>query len=110
MKKLSIVAGLALMIAAGLVGQSVSAEEVTLNGTIMCAKCKLKKDDAKECQDVLVTKDETGAATEYYVTKNDVAKSFGHNCSGEVPATITGEVTEKDGRKWIAASKIEKAS
>jgi hypothetical protein len=109
MKKLTIVSSLVLAMAVGVLGHA-AAEEVTLNGTIMCAKCVLKKADAKECQDVLVTKDEAGTATEYYVTKNDVSKSFGHNCTGEVPATVTGEVTEKDGRKWIAPSKIEKAS
>jgi hypothetical protein len=110
MKNLTIVASLALALVVGFLGQSLAAEEVTLNGTIMCAKCKLKKPDAKECQDVLITKDDAGAATEYYVAKTDVSKEFGHNCTGEVPATVTGEVTEKEGRKWITPSKMEKTS
>ena len=109
MKNLTIMTSLALALAIGVLGQSLAAEEVTLNGTILCAKCKLKKADAKECQDVLVTKDDKGTTTEYYVAKGDVSKEFGHNCTGEVPATVTGEVTEKDGRKWITPSKMEKA-
>jgi len=44
---------------------------------------------------------------EYYVEKNDVAKTFGHVCGGEKPAVVTGKVTEKDGKKWISATKME---
>ena len=29
---------------------------------------------------------------------------------GEAKATVTGEVSEKDGMKWITASKIEKTT
>jgi hypothetical protein len=28
--------------------------------------------------------------------------------TGEVPAIVTGTVSEKDGKKWLAATKIEK--
>jgi hypothetical protein len=100
--------GLAAVLMIGLVAAPVSAEEMTLNGSVMCAKCKLKKADAKECQDVLVVKSDQGATVEYYVAKNAVSKEFGHVCNGETAATVTGEVTEKDGKKWIAPSKMEK--
>ncbi len=83
------------------------AAEETLTGKIMCAMCTLKKADAKECQDVLVVTDANGAVTEYYVEKNAVAEKAGDVCTGEVPATITGTVSEKDGKKWITPSKIE---
>jgi hypothetical protein len=98
---------LALVVAFGFTTLA-QAAEATYNGKVMCAKCTLKKADAKECQDVLVVTDAAGAKTEYYVAKNDVAKAFGHVCSGENPAVVTGEVTEKDGKKWITASKMEK--
>ncbi len=83
-----------------------TAEEVTLKGNIVCAKCTLKKADAKECQDVLVVGQDQ-AKKEYYITKNEVAEKFGHQCKGEKPAVVTGQVAEKDGKTWITASKIE---
>ena len=79
-----------------------------LSGTLVCAKCALNKADAHECQDVLIVADANGAKTEYYVTKNEVAEKSGEACTLEIKATVTGTVSEKDGRKWIAPSKIEK--
>lgn len=98
--------GLALALVVGLVASAPAGDEMTVTGKIMCAKCSLKKADAKECQDVLVVKD-GDTTTEYYVEKNDVAKAFGHVCSGEKAAVVTGKVMEKDGKKWISASKME---
>jgi len=86
-----------------------AASETTLTGKVMCAKCTLKKADAKECQDVLVVSG--GAAKgEYYIVKNDVAEKFGHVCSSKKAAKVTGTVAEKDGKKWITASAMEAAS
>lgn len=104
--------GLALALVMGLAAASVSAEEMTLNGSIMCAKCVLKKADATECQNVLVVKDAKDAkvSAEYYIAKNAVSEKFGHVCTNEVPATVTGTISEKDGKKWIAPSKMEKVT
>jgi len=96
----------ALALVAGFTATAVAAEE-TLTGKLMCAKCSLKKAGQDKCQDVLVTTDAAGKTAEYYVEKNDVAKSFGHTCQGEKAAVVTGTVTEKDGKKWIAASRME---
>jgi len=98
--------GLALALVVGFVAAATAAE-TTLTGKVMCAKCTLKKADADKCQDVLVTKDEAGTVSEYYIEKNDVAKAYGHTCQGEKPAVVTGTVTEKDGKKWIAPTKME---
>lgn len=84
-----------------------SADDVTLKGEMVCARCYLNKPDAKECQDVLLVKD-THATTEYYVTKNKVSQDSGEACTQAIPATIVGRVSERDGRKWITASKITK--
>lgn len=84
------------------------AADETLKGDMVCAKCFLKKPDTKECQDVLLVPNASGAPTEYYVTKNDVAKESGEACTTKIPATITGTVSEKNGRKWITAAKIVK--
>jgi hypothetical protein len=93
----------ALALVVGFVSTAVADETVT--GKLTCAKCSLKKAD--QCQDVLITTDAAGKTTEYYVEKNDVAKAYGHTCKGEKPATVTGAVSEKDGKKWIAATKME---
>ena|SRR5687767_5861802 len=79
----------------------------TLKGEMVCARCYLNKPDAKECQDVLLVK-EKGATIEYYVTRNKVSQDSGEACTQAIPATIVGAVSEKDGRKWITASKITK--
>jgi hypothetical protein len=97
----------ALVLAVGPVGTVATADEVTLTGKIMCAKCTIKKADAKECQDVLVVADSQGAAKEYYVTKNEVLQKFGHTCTGEKPAVVTGTVSEKDDKAWITPTKME---
>jgi hypothetical protein len=96
---------LTLALAVGFVA-SASAEE-TVSGKVMCGKCSLKKADADKCQDMLVAKDAAGKVTEYYLEKNDVLKAYGHTCQGEKPAVVTGTVTEKDGKKWLAATKME---
>jgi hypothetical protein len=98
--------GLALALAVGLVAAAGAGDETTVTGKIMCAKCTLKKADATKCQDVLVVKD-GDKTTEYYVEKNAVAEKFGHVCKDDKSAVVTGSVTEKDGKKWIAPSKME---
>ena len=80
---------------------------VTLTGSVMCAKCTLKKADAKACQNVLVVKDDKGVAKEYYVAANDVSEKFGHVCTGEKGAVVTGAVAEKDGKTWITPTKMD---
>ena len=98
-----IVAGLALLAMAGEEGKP-----VTLTGKIACAHCTLKKADAKECQDVLVVEaGQTMKAGDYYLVKNDVLSKFGHSCEGYKDAVVTGTVTEKDGKIWLTASKME---
>ena len=99
---------LALVLVLGIAGSAVAADPVTVTGKVMCAKCTLKKADAKECQDVLVVKDAKGAtAAEYYLVKNAVQEKFGHVCTGEKPATVTGTVAEKDGKKWLDATRMD---
>src|SRR5687767_7154587 len=87
-----------------------ASDETTFKGEMVCAKCYLKKADAKECQDVLLVKDAKGATTEYYITKNDVSKESGEACTEAQPATVTGAVSTKDGRHWLTATKIVKTT
>lgn len=85
---------------------TVSAEEVTLSGKATCAKCDLKEAGLTKCKDVLqVTKD--GKTTTYDLV-GDKAKAFHKEvCSESKEATVTGTVSEKDGKKAITVAKIE---
>lgn len=108
MTKKAIGKALVAVLALGAFTLALAAEEktVAVSGKIMCAKCTLKKADAKECQNVLVVKD--GDKThEYYLVKNDVTEAFGHTCRGEKPAAVVGTVEEKDGKTWLTAKKME---
>jgi hypothetical protein len=84
------------------------AAEKTHEGTLVCAKCYLKRPEAKECQDVLLVASDGGAKAEYYIEKNDVAKKAGEACTSQVKARVTGTLSQKDGRTWLTPSKIEK--
>ncbi len=90
----------------GVTSLASAAVDKTLTGNVMCAKCTLKKADAKTCQDVLVVKN--GDKTEeYYITKNAVLEKFGHTCTGQKGAVVTGAVSQKDGKTWITPTKME---
>jgi hypothetical protein len=108
-RKPGLFVAVALVAALGL-ASAATAADVTLSGKIACAHCTLKKADAKGCQDVLVVAGEKGATTEYYIVKNDVLEKFGHTCQGEKAATVTGSVSEKDGKKWITPSRMDAKS
>lgn len=96
-------------LAAGLVAtRAFAADDVTLKGELVCAKCALNKADAKECQDVLLVKDAKGKTTEYYIAKNKVSQESGEACTQTIPATVIGTVSAKDGKTWLTASKITK--
>jgi hypothetical protein len=99
--------GLAVALVLGLAASVPAGDETTVTGKVMCAKCALNQADATKCQDVLVTKGEDGKVAYYYIAKTDASAAFGHVCQGEKVATVTGKVEDKDGKKWIAPSKME---
>jgi len=78
---------------------------VTLEGKVVCAKCGLQEAGREECQNVLVVK--SGDSPEhYYLTKNAVDEEFGPVCMKTKAVQVTGTVSEKDGKMWLAATKI----
>jgi type 1 fimbria pilin len=80
--------------------------EVTLTGMMVCGKCKLHVTD--ECQNVLQV-EKNGQTVNYFLTMNKVAKDFHSEvCQNDgEKVTVTGTVTEKDGKETMSASKIE---
>jgi len=80
---------------------------VTLEGNIVCAKCTLKVEGVDKCQTVLLVKNAAGADVQYWLARNAVAETYGEVCTDIKPVTVTGSIEEKDGRKWIVATKID---
>jgi hypothetical protein len=84
---------------------SVFAEEQTIKGEAVCAKCELGKTD--KCQTAIRTKVD-GKEVIYYAVDNGVAKKFhGKICQAPAKVTAVGKVEEKDGKKMITLTKIE---
>jgi hypothetical protein len=79
--------------------------EVTLKGTMMCAKCVLKEQG--NCQNVL----KVGAGAKevkYYMAKNAVAEDHHEEiCGRTAKATVKGTVSEEGGKKILTASDIK---
>jgi type 1 fimbria pilin len=80
-------------------------KEVTITGNACCAKCALHTSD--KCQSVLqATVD--GKEVAYQLTGKE-AKAFHEKiCSGPgIKVSVTGTVSEKDGKEMLKATKIE---
>jgi Family of unknown function (DUF6370) len=83
-----------------------AAEEKTLKGTVCCAKCELKQ--AEKCHTVVKVK-EDGKDVIYWfdMTSTKYKEIHKEICTEAKEGSVTGEVSEKDGKKWIKASKVE---
>ena len=76
----------------------------TIKGEVCCAKCELKKQDT--CGAVVIVKD--GDKEEVYYFDTESQEKFGKECCKEKKmAKVTGTTSEKDGKKWIAVTKVE---
>ena len=103
---LSLVAGLALVFGGTALADD-AAKEVTLKGKLVCGKCTLK--EAKACCNVLQVK--TGDKTVNYIIQDKGNKEAYHKAicpaGSEKDATVTGTVSDKDGKKFIKATKVD---
>jgi Family of unknown function (DUF6370) len=83
------------------------AKEVTLKGTIMCGKCKLKMtDDCSNVLQVIEKKDGKDVEVNYFIKDEGKAEKYhGKICTDTKKGSVTGVVSEKDGKKWITPSK-----
>ena len=82
-------------------------KEVKLTGTLVCGSCKLK--ESKKCSNVLQVK-EKDKTINYWLTDkgNDETYHEGICGGGELKdVTVTGVVTEKDGKKSVKVVKFE---
>ena len=83
------------------------AKEVKLTGSLMCAKCKLKMEGVKKCTNALQVKE--GEKTVTYILDDKGNGEDYHECGGDVKenVTVTGTLTEKDGKKIVKPTKVE---
>lgn len=83
-------------------------KEVTLKGTILCAKCALK--ESKKCQTAIQVKEGDQTVTYLLLDKGSGEEYHEPVCGGEKKeGTVTGKVSEKDGKKYVTPSKVEYA-
>jgi hypothetical protein len=83
-------------------------KEVTLKGTILCAKCALK--EAKACQTAIQVKEGDKTVTYYFDDKGSKEEYHEPVCGGErQEGTVTGTIHEHDGKKFIKPTKVEYA-
>jgi hypothetical protein len=83
-----------------------SPKTITITGDMVCGKCTLH--ETKTCQNVVqVTKD--GKTVQYFLVRNDISNAAHEAvCGGSSEkVTVTGTVTEKDGKEIMTPSKIE---
>jgi len=83
-----------------------STSPVTLSGLLVCGKCKLHV--TSECQNVLQV-DKDGKTVNYFLDQNGTSKDFHDNvCTSDgEKVTVTGTVSEKDGKETLTPTKIE---
>ena len=105
MKKIALLS----IIALSALGLAVHAADVTkIEGEGTCAKCDLKT--ATACQNAIIVTGADGKKETILCDANDVSKAFHKSvCKGAAKVTAEGVVTEKDGKKTIALTKIELA-
>jgi hypothetical protein len=110
MRTFGLVVGIALsstLLVSGLWAQDKS-KEVTLKGTILCAKCALKEKGLTKCQTAIQVK-ESGKDVVYYLDDKGMGENYHEEvCGGtKKEGTVKGTVYDKDGKKYVKPSKVE---
>jgi len=102
------VASLALAAFAAL-SLSLHAGDVKITGEALCAKCELQ--ETSSCQMVIKTRGADGKEEKIYADNNKVSKDFHDEiCQKNARVKAEGTITEKDGKKTIALTKIDRAN
>ena len=85
-----------------------AATKVEGDGT--CAKCDLKIAGIDKCQNAIVVTGADGKKETILCDANDVSKAFHSKvCKASEKVTAEGVITEKEGKKTIALTKIDLA-
>ena len=79
-------------------------EKKTIEGKMVCTKCKLAETDA--CGNAVQVKEGDKTIT-YYIKDKGKAETY-HKCSGEQAVKVTGKIVEKDKKLIIEDAKVEK--
>jgi hypothetical protein len=104
MKAAKMLLGLALVFGLVLIARADDkGAEKTIKGTITCAKCDLKL--VQKCHTVIKAKD--GTVYWFDKTSPDYKKNHQKICQEAKEGSVTGTVTEKDGKKYIKTEKVE---
>jgi hypothetical protein len=82
------------------------AKDMTIKGKITCAKCDLKIAKDNKCATVVVEKKDK-METIYYFDADSDKKNHKDICTTPKNGTVTGAVSEKDGKHWIAVKEIK---
>jgi hypothetical protein len=89
-------------------GLALHAADTKVTGEATCAKCDLKKADS--CQMAIKVKNADGKEELILADNNKIAKDFHSNiCKKTEKVNAEGTITEKDGQKTIALTKVELA-
>jgi hypothetical protein len=103
---LTLATGLLLTFGAARLFASDDSKEVTITGSMVCAKCTLH--ETKSCENVVQVQQD-GKTVNYYLKQNDVSKAA-HDpiCGGSSEkVTVTGTVKEKGGKEMMTPTKID---
>jgi hypothetical protein len=99
---LLVAVGVALTLWTGAYGDD--EKEVTIKGQVICAKCGLNKET--KCMTVVQEKKD-GKEILYYFDTDSNKKYHKDICQEAKDGSVTGVVTEKDGKKTIKVSKVD---
>jgi hypothetical protein len=101
--RMALKASLSLAVVLGflVLARAEEGKDEMLKGTITCAKCDLKLITGK-CHTVVKVKD-----TVYWFDPEGSKKYHKPICTEAKEGTVTGTVSEKEGKKWVKVSKVE---
>src|SRR5438067_11305939 len=98
--------GLWAMGAVALSDDKPQGKEVKLTGTMVCGSCGLN--EAKKCANVLQVKEGTKTVNYWLDDKGNKEEYHEGVCGGGKVenVTVTGTVSDKEGKKWINPTKV----